>query len=96
MGHLGASYGRARRKAEADKTLRDLQALADRQYVPSSSIAMVYAAMGDRENALGSLEKAYDEHDFSLAQIAIAPWFKELRGEARFQALVKKIGIPKS
>ncbi len=96
MGHLGASYGRAKRKAEADKTLRQLQALSDRQYVPSSSIAMVYAAMGDRENALGRLEKAYDEHDFSLAQIAVAPWFKDLRGEARFQALVKKIGIPKS
>ena len=41
-----------------------------------------------------SLEKAFDEHDFSLAQLAVAPLFKDLRTDARFQALVRKVGIP--
>jgi len=94
MGHLGAAYARARRTADAEKVLGDLQTLSDRQYVPSSSVAMVYAAIGDRGRALDRLERAYDEHDFSLAQVGVAPWFKDLRGEARFQALVRKIGIP--
>ena len=35
--------------------------------------------------ALDWLEKAYDEHDFSMAQIGVAPWFKSLRNEPRFQ-----------
>ena len=95
MGHLGAAHARAGRKAEAQKVLDDLQRVADRQYVPSSAVAMVYAALGDRAAALGRLEKAYDEHDFSLAQLAVAPWFRDLRGEPRFQALVSKIGIPR-
>ena len=90
MGHLGAAYARAKRKAEAEKILNELQTLSDRQYVPSSAVAMVHAALGDRGKALDALEKACDEHDFSLAQIGVAPWFKDLRGEPRFQALVEE------
>ena len=75
--------------------LADLQALADRQYVPSTSIAMIHAAMGDRTAALDRLDRAFDEHDFSLAQVAISPWFKDLRNDPRFQALVGKVGIPR-
>jgi serine/threonine protein kinase/TolB-like protein/Tfp pilus assembly protein PilF len=95
MGNLGAAYARAGRTAEARKVLADLQVQADRQYVPSTSIAMIHAAMGDRTAALDRLDRAFDEHDFSLAQIAITPWFKDLRGESRFQALVGKVGIPR-
>ena len=95
MGNLGAAYARAGRTADARKVLADLQAQADRQYVPSSSIAMIHAAMGDRAGALDRLDRAFDEHDFSLAQVAITPWFKDLRSEPRFQALVGKVGIPR-
>jgi len=95
MGNLGAAHARAGRKAEAQKVLADLQALSDRQYVPSSAVAMIHTALGDRQAALDRLDRAFDEHDFSLAQVAIAPWFKELRDEPRFQALVAKIGIPR-
>jgi TolB-like protein/Flp pilus assembly protein TadD/predicted Ser/Thr protein kinase len=95
MGHLGAAHARAGRKGDAQKVLDDLQRVSDRQYVPSSAVAIVHAALGDRAAALDRLEKAYDEHDFSLAQLAVAPWFKDLRGEPRFQALVAKIGIPR-
>jgi serine/threonine-protein kinase len=94
MGNLGAAYGRARRAADAGRVLQQLQALSDRQYVPSTSIAMVQDARGDRAGALERLEKAFDEHDFSLAQLAVAPWFKDLRSDPRFQALIRKIGIP--
>ena len=94
MGNLGAAYALARRTADANHVLQQLQSLSDRQYVPSTSIAMVQAARGDRTGALDRLEKAFDEHDFSLAQLAVAPLFKDLRRDPRFQALMRKIGIP--
>jgi hypothetical protein len=74
--------------------LQQLQGLSERRYVPSTSIAMVQAARGDRTGALDSLEKAFDEHDFSLAQLAVAPSFRDLRTDPRFQALLRKVGIP--
>jgi len=94
MGNLGAAYALARRTADAGRVLQQLQGLSDRQYVPSTSIAMVQFARGDRAGALDRLEKAFDEHDFSLAQLAVEPFFKDLRTEPRFQALVRKVGIP--
>jgi len=72
-----------------------LQALSARQYVPSSSLAMIYAALDDKPRALEALDKAYDEHDFSMAQIAVVPWFKTLRGEPKFQQLLTKLNLPK-
>jgi serine/threonine-protein kinase len=93
VGHLGAAYARAKRRGDAERILKELQTLSEKQYVPASSVAMVHAALGDRTKALDWLEKARDEHDFSIAQIGIAPWFKDLRSEPRFQALLKRIGL---
>jgi eukaryotic-like serine/threonine-protein kinase len=93
MGHLGAAYARQRNMTEADRVLKDLQALGAREYVPSTAIATVYAAMGDRTRALDWLEKAYDEHDFSMAQLGVAPWFSSLRSDPRFQKLLEKMGL---
>ena len=71
----------------------DLQALATREYVPSSAIAAIYTALGDHAHALDWLEKADEEHDFSMAQINVAPWFEPLRKEERFQRLLSRLGM---
>ncbi len=95
LGHLGAAYARQGAKAAAAGVLNDLQARSAREYVPASSVAIVLAALGDRARALDALERAFDEHDFALVQIAVAPWFRPLRGEERFDKLVVRLGLPR-
>jgi len=95
MAHLGAAYARQGAKPAATALLNDLQAMATRQYVPASAPAIVHAALGDRNAALDWLEKAYDEHDFAIVQIEVAPWFRSLRGEDRFQRIVTRLGMPR-
>jgi serine/threonine-protein kinase len=95
LGHLGAAYARQGNRAESARVLGDLQALSARTYVPSSSVAVIYAAQGDHAHALDLLERAVDEHDFSMAQLAVAPWFSALRGDPRFDALIVRLGQPK-
>ena len=95
MGHLGAAQARAGRRADAAATLKDMEALAAREYVPSSALAEIAAALGDKERALELLERAHAEHDFAMATIGVVPWFKPLAGEARFVALKEKIGLPR-
>lgn len=95
MGHLGAAYARQRNMTEANRVLKELQALSAREYVPSSAVAIVYAAMGDKSRALDWLDKAYDEHDFAMAQLGVAPWFATLRAEDRFQKLAGRVGLPR-
>jgi len=67
--------------------------LAKREYVPPSSIALIYVRLGDRDRALEWLEKARANRDDSLAANAVDPAFDPLRSDARFQALLKSIGL---
>jgi serine/threonine-protein kinase len=93
LGQLGAAFARAGRRSDADNVLKNLQTMSAREYVPSSATAMIYAALGDKPRALEALEKAYEEHDFAITQIAIVPWFAPLRGEPRFQAILRELKL---
>jgi len=50
--------------------------------------------MDDRPRAIDALEKAFAEHDFSMVLINVMPWYQTLRSDARFQALLTKLGLP--
>jgi serine/threonine protein kinase/Flp pilus assembly protein TadD len=93
-GHLGYAIGRKGMRAEAETAVRNLKLQAERQYVPSSAIAMVYVGMGQKSEALNWLDRAYDEHDFSMVFLGVAPWFKSLRGEPRFDRLLQRMQLP--
>lgn len=58
------------------------------------SIAEFYLDLGSRSDALDWLEKAYDKRPYQLAYLKVDPIFAPLRGEPRFQALLKRIGLP--
>jgi serine/threonine-protein kinase len=93
LGHLGAALARQGRRADAEQTLKDLQELSLRAYVPASSFAVVHAALGDRARALDALERGLAEHDFSMPQVKIAPWFADLRGEPRFRQILATLRL---
>ncbi|OFV93932.1 MAG: hypothetical protein A3G76_00735 [Acidobacteria bacterium RIFCSPLOWO2_12_FULL_65_11] len=94
LGHVGYVYGLSGEKAEAARTLAQLKTLANRQYVPSSAAALVQVGLGDKSQALDLLDRAHEEHDFSLIFLQVAPWFGSLRGEARFEQLARRMQLP--
>src|SRR6266487_3020641 len=57
----------------------------------ASAVAGIYAILGDKEQAVDWLEKAYEQSDDFLVFLNIQPEFENLRSEPRFRALVKKI-----
>ncbi len=58
-------------------------------------VGSTYERLGERENALHWIGKAL-ENGYSRVQIEREPDFRELRANARFQALLKKIDLEKS
>ena len=56
--------------------------------------AVVCAHLGEHDRALDSLERLVDERAGGTVFMAADPCLKELRAEARFQALVKRVGVP--
>lgn len=57
-------------------------------------LAGAYARVGDKEKALVWLQKSYEEKDGSITLVKYLPDFKNLRGDPRFSALLKRIGLP--
>ncbi|HEY7028526.1 MAG TPA: protein kinase [Gemmatimonadales bacterium] len=89
---LGHAYGIAGKTAQARSILRLMQTEAEHSYVPSYFFALVYAGLGERDQALRYLERAYEERSTVLAYVRIDPRLASLREEPRFVALVERLG----
>jgi eukaryotic-like serine/threonine-protein kinase len=93
MAGLGHVYAVSGRKAEADKILAELQRLSEHSYVQATDLALVYAGLGDKDKAFTWLEKAYEEHSFTLSSLKVEPRFDPLRSDPRYADLLRKIGL---
>lgn len=92
---LGHVYAVAGKTDEAKQILEELLALAQQKYVSSYDVALIYAGLSENERAMEWLEKAYEEHNCWLGFLNIEPRFHRLRQEARFVALLEKVGLQK-
>jgi TolB-like protein/Tfp pilus assembly protein PilF len=89
LGHLNGKLGR---QDEAIKILGKLQQRSKSEYVDPYYLAIVYLGVGQREQALSSLEKSYeDRNGNNLEYIRVDPFLDPLRGDSRFEALAEKI-----
>jgi TolB-like protein/Flp pilus assembly protein TadD len=82
------------KRAEAQKALVQLQELSKQRYVSSVLIALIYTALGDKEQAFAWLEKANNDNDALLARLKVDPRFDPLRSDQRFTDLVRRLGLP--
>jgi eukaryotic-like serine/threonine-protein kinase len=93
MALLGHAYAVAGRRAEAQTTLDQLSALSSQRYVPSYSVAAIYAALGQTDQAFTWLERAYDEHDSWMDYLGLDPRLDGLRSDARFADLLRRMKL---
>src|SRR5262245_29764035 len=93
-GELGYALGVAGRRAEALATLESLRQLSSTRYVSPYSVALVHAGLGDRDQALAWLEKAYVERSDYMPYLRREPMLDRLRSDPRFAALVRRVGLP--
>jgi TolB-like protein/tetratricopeptide (TPR) repeat protein len=88
-GHLNGKLGR---HDEAIKILRKLEEKSQSEYVDPYYLAIVYLGLGQREQALSSLEKSYEDgNGNNLEYIRVDKFLDPLRGDPRFEALAEKI-----
>ncbi|GAG17463.1 unnamed protein product, partial [marine sediment metagenome] len=75
-------------------SLRSTGVLQQREQERPFWSAQFYAIMGEKEMALGLLERAYEDKTIGRVALVYNPEFDSLRAEVRFKALLKKIGVP--
>jgi len=89
---LGHAYAKSGKRDEALAILNKLKTTKD--YVSPYDLAKLYVGLGDKEAALESLERAYQAHDLQMQYLKVEPPLDALRSEARFQDLMRKVGLP--
>lgn len=92
---LAHAYGLAGKTERARGILGDLTERSRRSYVPPTSIAVIYAGLGEKENALEWLEKAWGDQDVGLHTLKVHPIFNGLCTDPRFQDLLRRMNLAK-
>ncbi|MBI3859251.1 MAG: tetratricopeptide repeat protein [Thaumarchaeota archaeon] len=90
---LAYAYVKAGKHEEARRLLEALQKPGGDGHVRSTILAGVHAVLGDKEAALEWLERAYGERAGYLPWTTVDPAFDNIRGEPRYLALVRKMGL---
>ncbi len=91
---LGFAYAVSGRPDEARRILANLQQLHQQGIVPAASLATLYGALGESNEAFVWLEKAYQERDPQLTYLKAGRRFEPLRKDPRFGQLVRRVGLP--
>ena len=92
--HLAMALAKAGQKEEAEQLLKKLEASSQVKEAAHVEMAPVYWNLGQQQAALDWLERSYEWHANWMISLRMDPVWEEMRGDARFQALVKRMGFP--
>ena len=81
------------RVAEARRTLAEVMERARTGYVSPGMMPGTYAALGDVDQAVAWMERAYGEQANAVAYFAVDPDMRALRGDARYLAMLQRVGL---
>ncbi len=90
---LGHVYALSGKKYDAQNMLDLLKEMSDNQYVAPYWMAVLYVGLGEKEQALDWLEKAFEGRDGSMVFLKVDPVFNGIRSDPRFVRLIKKMGL---
>ena len=93
LGALGSAYAAANKAVAALDVLEEIVTLSNSNYVSPYGVAMIYSALGDKNQAMQWLSRAYEERDTVLTWVKLDPQFDSLRSDARFVKLVRQIDL---
>jgi len=93
MGVLVRAYAHAGRRSEALRLVDELKRRQQTGYVAATPFVNAYLGLGDNEQALAWLERAYQEQSNILQLIKVHPYFDPLRSDPRFVDLVHRVGL---
>jgi serine/threonine-protein kinase len=91
---LRQAYAAGGAEAFWKKQLEYLKADSEKGALQDYAIASVYARLGDKEEAINSLEKAFRARDPYIVYLKIDPPFDKFRSDPRIVDLMRRVGLP--
>lgn len=90
MALRGYVFARTQRTKDAVEVLHTLEAISRERYMPPYAMALVHAGLGQKELALGWLDRAYEARDVHLVFLPVDPKWDAFRADPRFIALLRR------
>jgi tetratricopeptide (TPR) repeat protein len=91
---LACVYAAEGKRPEAVNILSHMEELSMRRCVPSYTMALAYAALGDAGRAFARLQKAYENREVEVIFLKVSPPNDRLRSDPRFQDLLRRMNFP--
>ena len=91
---LERGFAEAGRRGAARAAAELLAFRAESEYVDPLHVAGNFARAGDADRAMRWLERAFENRSPLLSLIKVNPDFASLRADPRFEALVRRTGLP--
>jgi TolB-like protein/DNA-binding winged helix-turn-helix (wHTH) protein/Tfp pilus assembly protein PilF len=93
--YVSAGYEIAK-KASLREDIAFWKKIGKQGYVPAYELARDYARLGEKEETINWLERAYEARDAHLLCVRSEQkfWFSSVKDDPRFQAIVDKLGYP--
>ena len=93
-GFLAFALAKAGNREPAVKELERLKQESSTRYVSGIAFALIYTALGKKEEALDWMAKDVDDRSSWASYYTIYPTFDDLRGEPRYKDLLKRLNLP--
>ena len=92
--NLGYIYAVSGREVEARGILEEFRKFSKTRYVDAFKVAWVYTGLGEKDQALEWLQRAYREHSGNMWGLKVDPLLDPLRSDPRFQDLLRRMNFP--
>ncbi|PYY06912.1 MAG: hypothetical protein DMG69_21565 [Acidobacteria bacterium] len=87
----GHAYGRWGHRSDAMMALRRMNELTKEEYVTPYGLAVIFAGLDDKEEAMSWLQNAYEDRSHWLVWLNLDPRFDNVRSDPRFQELLHRV-----
>lgn len=91
---LGRAYAVTGKKHEARKIIEELEIRAKQRNISAYQMALIHLGLDEKDQALGALEKAFQERSTLLTYLSMDPRFDPLRTDPRFRDLLRRMKFP--
>jgi serine/threonine-protein kinase len=89
----GYALAKLGKRDEAHAALDSLLKRSKERFVPPCHIAMVYNGLGDRDQTLAWLERAFEQRDPKITFLKVDQKWNNLRADPDFQHLLQRVGF---
>ena len=93
IGWSGRVYALMGNRDQALKVAEELKQTSKERYVSPYMLAIIYTALGDKEQAYEWLDRVYAERSYYVTWLKVDPVFDSLRADPRFIDFMRKVGL---